>query len=184
MAANHLPVRGGGHGGWRILAGVLLWGVFLAGMGRSTLAVELCSDEANLLMKQAGIEEGKIKKLCRMTAVSRHLLSITLQRTENELGYCRVTLAMKNNTLSYLNQLTLTVEGGGFEIIKFNNILPGDTGYASTLSRTLMDCAEAKKTGLRFPWPASLRMDDHTASGRWLDQHKPALLDPHLSWSR
>lgn len=158
--------------------------VAAAGGAENLGAMELCGAEARLLMRQAGIEKRKIAKLCRLARVAEAPFSITLRRSEDELGYCRITMALQNNSTEYLNQLTLTSAKGRFEIFRFSNILPGRTGYASAKSRILLACDELPQLGMAFHWPASVRVGDRSPSGRRLEKFKPLFLSKMLHWSR
>lgn len=146
-------------------------------------AIELCSGQSKTLMRQAGIGEEEIARLCRLAKTAGALLKIRLRRTENELGYCRVTLALENDSTAYLNQLTLTSVDGRFEIFRFQNVLPGTTGYAAARSRVLLACDELKRIRLGFHWPASLRIGDRSPRGARLERYKPALLSDVLYWN-
>ncbi len=100
------------------------------------------------------------------------------------MGYCRVTLALRNNSPSYLNQLTLTSIKGRFEIFHFNNILPGTTGYSSAKSRILLACDELDEIKISFHWPASLRIGDRALQGRRLEAYKPVLQEKIILWNQ
>ncbi|MCH7479529.1 MAG: hypothetical protein IIA14_15700, partial [SAR324 cluster bacterium] len=140
-----------------VLLTVLLLG-FVAS-SRTLPALELCSEEANNLMRKAGIAEAQLTRLCELAAQRGAPLRLSLRRTESDLGYCRVTLALENRSSAYLNQMSFTSAGGIFEIFRFQNILPGTVGYASATSRNLLGCEVVKREGLRLRWPASLRVD-------------------------
>lgn len=147
-------------------------------------ALELCSPEARGLMRSVGISRAKIRELCARARRHSALLAVSLARTEDELGYCRVTLALQNNSTEYVNSLTLTSANGRFEIFRFHNVLPGGTGYASASSRILLACDELEQVGLAFHWPASLRLGDRSLNGHILQRYKPVLLDEALAWKR
>ncbi len=159
---------------------VLLLGIVAS---RPLPALELCSKEANALMRSAGIAEARITRLCELAAQRRAPLQLSLRRAESDLGYCRVTLALENRSSAYLNQMSFTSAGGIFEIFRFQNILPGTVGYASATSRNLLGCDVVKREGLQLHWPASLRVDDRSPRGRRLDRFKPALSGKGLHWS-
>ena len=163
-----------------VLLTVLLLG-FVA--SRPLPALELCSEEANNLMRKAGIAEAQLTRLCELVAQRGAPLRLSLRRTESDLGYCRVTLALENRSSVYLNQMSFTSAGGIFEIFRFQNILPGTVGYASATSRNLLGCDVVKREGLRLRWPASLRVDDRSPRGRRLERFKPALSGKGLRWS-
>ncbi len=145
-------------------------------------AVELCSEEARGMMKQAGIAQAKIDRLCKLARRSSALLTLSMRRGEDQLGYCLVTLALHNNSTLYLNQLALPSADGQFDIFRFHNIMPGRTGYASARSRILLACEELQEVGIRFRWPASLRIGDASPRGNRLARYKPLLLDGAIRW--
>lgn len=147
-------------------------------------AVELCSPPAQKRMIAVGISKGQIDALCSQAAKRGKLLTISIQRAEDELGYCRVTLALRNDSVHYVNVLSLTTAGGRFDIFQFNAILPGETGYASGKSRSLLACDELNEVTVAFLWPGSIRVDDSPLQGRRLRQFKPALESPALRWSQ
>ena len=177
------PTRFGGASrrAWIISIGCAICLAMLPG---SIQAVELCSPEAQKRMIAVGITKGQIDALCSQAAKRGKLLSISIQRAEDELGYCRVTLALRNNSVHYVNVLSLTTAGGRFDIFQFNAILPGETGYASGKSRSLLACDELNEVTVAFLWPGSIRVDDSPLQGRRLRQFKPALESPELQWSR
>ncbi len=193
-AVSDSEPRKPGHAGRRItrflatLAGIggVLYAVFgtVVPPSQGARAIQLCSREANALMRKAGISERKIKTLCALAARSRAPLIMSVKRFEWELGYCRVTLALNNNSSAYLNNLSLSSAGGRFEIFRFSNILPGTTGYASAKSRLLLTCNELKAEGITFHWPASLRLDDRAVRGRRLKRFRPVLRGKTLSWNK
>lgn len=161
------------------LLGVLL--LLSAGHAR---AVELCGAEGIGYMRAAGISEAQIGRVCELASRRSGVLALDTQRLENELGYCRVTLSLRNNSQQYLNAMTITSEESRFEIFRFSNILPGDVGYASARSRILMDCDELAQIKLRFHWPVSLRMGDRPVQGTRLAPYKPVLLSEVMAWTR
>jgi hypothetical protein len=148
-------------------------------------AQDICSGEAKDLMRRAGIREEKIAKACALATRNGALLSISLKRREEALGYCQVTLALHNNTNQYLNQLSMPSRHGRFEIFRFHNIQPGRTGYAAAKSRILLACDELEETaGITFLWPASLRIGDRHPTGSRLERYKPKLLGGVIRWSK
>lgn len=147
-------------------------------------AVELCGSEGIVYMRAAGISEARIRRVCELASRRSGVLALDTQRLENELGYCRVTLSLRNNSQQYLNAMTITSEQSRFEIFHFSNILPGDVGYASARSRILMDCDELAGIKLRFHWPVSLRMGDRPVQGARLAPYKPVLLNEVMEWTR
>lgn len=148
-------------------------------------AQDICSREAKALMRRAGIGEEKITRACALATRSGALLSITLKRREEALGYCQVTLALHNNTNQYLNNLSMPSQHGRFEIFRFHNIQPGRTGYAAAKSRILLACDELEETGgIAFLWPATLRIGDRHPTGGRLEQFKPKLLSEVIRWSK
>ena len=149
----------------------------------SARAVELCSREGNNLMLKVGIRRAKINALCRKLKERGARLAISVRRSENELGYCRVTLALKNNSTEYLNRLILTSAGGKFEIFRFHNIMPGSTGFTSAKSRILIGCDELRELKIRFNWPAGIQAGDRILRGRGLERYKPVLEKGILVWN-
>ena len=147
-------------------------------------AVELCSAEGQALMRSVGIGESQIAAVCEKAARASAPLTLSVQRTQDELGYCRVTLALTNNTTLHLNALVLTVEQARYDGFHFRNVLPGGTGYASANSRNLLACDELVPAPLTFHWPVSLRIGDRTPVGRQLLHYRPYLLDPRLAWDQ
>jgi hypothetical protein len=147
-------------------------------------AIELCGEESNALMRSVGISEAQIERLCHKVRQATALLAVSLVRRENELGYCRVTLALRNNATEYVNSVTLTSLDARFENFRFGNVLPGGTAYASALSRIPLACDELNGVKLTFLWPASLRVGDRPLGGRLLEHYKPVLLDPLLRWKQ
>lgn len=147
-------------------------------------AIELCGTKARVLMRSVGISEVQIERLCAEAARASALLTLNLVRAEDELGYCRVTLALTNNSTEYLNSLVVASEGARFDLFRFSNVLPGGTAYASANSRILLACDELPDMKLTFHWPVSLRIADRSPDGRHLQRYKPYLLDPILGWSR
>jgi hypothetical protein len=146
--------------------------------------VELCGPEAQTLMRSVGIAQAQIDALCAKVARAAAPLTLALVRTRDELGYCRVTLALTNNSTLHLNVLVLTVEDARFHPFRFLNVLPGGTGHASANSRVLLACDELPELKLVFHWPASLRIGDRSPTGQQLAHYRPQLLDPVLEWSR
>lgn len=173
-----------GAGRLRLAVLVVLALAALAGWARPARAIELCGEESKVLMRSVGVSEHQIAELCRKARQASALLSISLVRRRDELGYCRVTLALRNNSTEYLNALSLASVNGRFEIFRFANILPGGTGYASASSRTLLACDELDALGLTFYWPASIRLGDRPLNGRTLERYRPVLMDPLLAWNR
>lgn len=168
---------------WAAVAVLALMLPLLA-MTRAAWGVELCSREGDDFMLKVGISRERIDRVCALVRLTAAPLTITLQRTEEELGYCRVTLALQNRSTEYLNQLALTTAKGRFEIFKFHNILPGTTGYASAKSRILLGCDEVAEMKIRFHWPPSMRIADRALQGRRLDNFKPVLIGEILLWQR
>ncbi len=156
----------------------------LLGSASGASGIELCSPEAKGLMRKAEIGAEKIERLCRMAARTRSLLSLSMKRGEDELGYCLVTLALHNNSTDYLNQMALASSDRRFENFRFHNIMPGTTGYASARSRILLACDELPRLGISLRWPASLRIGDRSPQGKRLARYKPALLDKVMRWAR
>lgn len=167
--------------------GLLALGLVLAALLAAPAparAMELCSAESRELMRSVGIADSRIEALCERARRAEALLAVSLVRLQDELGYCRVTLSLQNNTTEFVNSLALSAADSRFEIFRFTGILPGGTGYASASSRILLACDEVDEIGLSFHWPASLRVGDRSLSGRMLERYKPVLLHPALSWSR
>lgn len=146
--------------------------------------VELCGRQGKTYMREAGIGPDKIKRVCALASRKVGLLTLKIHRTQDELGYCRVTLILQNNSLVYLNKLSLTSTESRFEIFLFSDLLPGAKGYAGAKSRILMGCDELEELTLGFHWPASLRMGDRALQGSRLRQYKPLLLSRALRWNR
>ncbi|MBI4083713.1 MAG: hypothetical protein HY423_14000 [Candidatus Lambdaproteobacteria bacterium] len=145
-------------------------------------ALELCGEESRTLMKQVGITARQMQELCALAERASALLTLEFRRAENEIGYCRVTLALRNNSLDYLNALILTTADSRFENFRFGDILPGSTGYTSASSKFLFDCDELGRVKIVFLWPGTVRVADRTLQGRRLAQFKPALLSGVLAW--
>jgi len=147
-------------------------------------AVELCSVEGRALMRSVGIREDQIVALCAEAARASAPLTVAIKRTEDQLGYCRITLALTNNTTLHLNALVLTVERARYDAFRFLNVSPGGTGYASANSRSLLACDELGQLPLTFHWPVSLRIGDRAPTGRQLLFYRPTLLDARLAWDQ
>ncbi|HKI99205.1 MAG TPA: hypothetical protein VKB51_12095 [bacterium] len=163
-----------------LACGLALW-VMAPGQAR---AVELCSREGRTLMRSVHIRESQIRALCEKEARAAAPLTLRVSRTVDELGHCRVTLALVNNSTLYLNALVLTVEEARYVPFAFRNITPGGTGYASSNSRILMACSELRELRLVFHWPPSLRIGDRSPDGQQLLYYRPYLLDSRLAWSQ
>ncbi len=159
----------------------LAWNALFAGAAG---AVEMCSAQGREFMRRAEIAEVRIERACELERRNLSLLTLAVEGAEDQSGYCRVTLALHNNTLRYINHLTLTSVAGRFEIFRFSNIVPGATGFASANSRILMGCDELDTIKIEFHWPPSLRMDDRGLQGRQMRPFKPVLLDTALRWNR
>ena len=164
--------------GTLVLLAALLVGL-CAGPAR---AAELCSAQAADIMRQAGISEEQIRRVCELAQRTSAPLSLGLSRAEDQSGYCRVTLLLRNNSVLYLNQLTLTSVDGRFEIFRFSDILPGGKGYASANSRILLNCDELDDVKVEFHWPISLRIGDRSLVGQQLARYRPLLLSEALRW--
>lgn len=147
-------------------------------------AIELCEAQSKTLMRSVGITEQQIKALCAKAARSRALLALALVRAEDELGYCRVTLALNNNSTENLDSMVISSIKNRFDLFRFNNVFPGGTGYASANSRIPISCQELHEVKLTFHWPASLRIGNRAPSGFKLRHYKPVLLDAKLAWSQ
>jgi hypothetical protein len=145
-------------------------------------AIELCGDKSRELMRSAGISADQIARLCELEAEASKLTRLSIRRTEDENGYCRVTLALKNDSIHHINTFALTSGNGRYEIFQFFDIIAGATGYASAASRSLMSCDEVPELKIALRWPGSVRADDHPLQGRQLDQFKPALASKDLKW--
>lgn len=167
-----------------LLAGLTLLGLLVLPPLGSAQAMEMCSAEAKGLMRKAGIREDKIEAVCKLAARSQAPLAISLRRREPELGYCLVTLALRNDSIQYLNRLSLTSADGRFDIFKFHNIPPGSTGYAAARSRILLACDELGEIGISFRWPATVRIGDKSPQGKRLERYKPLLLNKLMRWNR
>ncbi len=163
--------------GWALALGLLL------ARPAPASAIELCSEEGRELMRSVDIPQAKIDAVCEQAARASAPLTLRVRSTRDEQGYCRVTLALINNSTLYLNALVLTVEEARFPPFEFRNITPGGTGYASENSRILLACNELQTEKLAFRWPASLRLGDRVPTGRQLLHYRPYLLDPRLAWS-
>ena len=177
------------------LVSALAIGLTLLASTGSAGAVELCWEllrraathrvSAGIgYMRAAGISEARIRRVCELASRRSGVLALDTQRLETELGYCRVTLSLRNNSQQYLNAMTITSEQSRFEIFRFSNILPGDVGYASARSRILMACDELPQIKLRLHWPVSLRMGDRPVQGARLAPYKPILLSEVMEWTR
>jgi hypothetical protein len=145
-------------------------------------AIELCGEPSKTLMRSVGITEQQIQRLCEAAEEASRLTRLSLRRAEDESGYCRVTLELRNDSIHQIDSFVLTTAGGRFEIFRFHDVIPGRSGYASALSRSLMDCRELAELGVEFIWPGSVRADGRALSGRLLDQFRPALLGKELRW--
>lgn len=146
--------------------------------------IELCSPKSKQLMRSVGIAPERIERLCVAAERASRLTRLTIRRTEDELGYCRVTLALRNDSIHHIDSFIFTSEGGRFEIFRFYDILPGTTSYASGRSRTLMACDELPELRLTLRWPGTARVDGRPLQGRRLEQFKPALQSEELTWTR
>ena len=166
------------------LVSALAIGLTLLASTGSAGAVELCGAAGIGYMRAAGISEARIRRVCELASRRSGVLALDTQRLETELGYCRVTLSLRNNSQQYLNAMTITSEQSRFEIFRFSNILPGDVGYASARSRILMACDELPQIKLRLHWPVSLRMGDRPVQGARLAPYKPILLSEVMEWTR
>ena len=171
---------------WRLVeksVGVSLLLLFMLVFGSvEGKAVELCSPQSNELMRRAGINEGQIKKVCSLAKLTLAPFVISVHRTEEEMGYCRVTLSIQNRSTDYLNQLALTTGKSMFEIFQFHNVLPGTVGYASARSKILLGCDELEEHRLPIHWPASIRVADRAAHGQRLERYKPLFTGKYLHW--
>jgi hypothetical protein len=147
-------------------------------------AIELCGDQSKQLMRSVGITEQQIERLCEAAAEASRLTRLSLRRVEDEAGYCRVTLALRNDSIHHIDSFALTSENGRFEIFRFADIIPGRTGYASGLSRSLMDCEELRELAITLLWPGTVRADGRPLQGRLLDQFQPVLLSEELQWKK
>lgn len=156
----------------------------LLSLPRPAQAVELCSEEGRALMRSVHVSEAKIRAVCEKEARASAPLTVRIVRARDELGHCRVTLALANNTTLYLNALVFTVDGARFAPFHFRNITPGGTGYASATSRVLTACSELREVPLAFHWPPSLRIADRSPEGARLLHYRPYLLDSRLAWSQ
>ncbi|MDH5752093.1 MAG: hypothetical protein OEZ59_06705 [Deltaproteobacteria bacterium] len=172
-----LSIRGMVRAVLPVLFGVLVFSGVTPGQARG---IELCSPESLELMRSVDISENQISTLCARARAANALLVVSHKRSEDELGYCRITIACLNNSTEYLNTMALNVEGGLFETFMFNNILPGAVGYASAKSKTLLACDEVLR--MSFYWPVSLRIGDRSLNGRMLQHYKPLLMGSTLSW--
>jgi hypothetical protein len=152
-------------------------------LGMPTGAMELCESRSRDLMRSVGITPDQIERLCELEAEASRLTRLSLRRTEDENGYCRVTLALKNDSIHHINTFALTSANGRFEIFQFFDISPGGTGYASAASRALMACEELRELKVVLRWPGSVRAGDRPLQGKQLDQFKPALSSKDLKWT-
>ena len=168
------------HLGW-LVPFLMLPGIPFTGGGLS--AMELCEAQSRVLMRSVGITEAQVSALCTKAERSRVSLTLAVHRTEDELGYCRVTLALINRSPEYLNSLVMTTEKSRFGLFRFRDISPGGTGYASANSRIPLSCDELGEVKLAFHWPASIRIGNRSPRGLNLRHYKPALLDNKLAWS-
>lgn len=158
--------------------------LLLVAAPRPAQAMELCSPESLELMRSVGITGPQIRSLCAKAAQARHRLTLSVAKTEDAMGYCRVRLVLANLSTEPVDSLVLTVERARFEPFRFTGIPPGGTGYASSNSRILLDCDELREVKLVFHWPPSLRVAGRVLSGRRLLYYRPQLLDPALAWTR
>ena len=184
-AVGHARLSLCGRGG----VGVVRWGLAVAAFallmgayGASTRAVELCSAQAADILRRVGISEEQIRHACELAQRNSAPLALGVRRAEDQSGYCRVTLVLRNNTVLYLNQLTLTTVDSRFDIFHFSDILPGDKGYASANSRILLNCDELDELKMEFHWPISLRIGDRSLVGQQLARYRPLLLSTALRW--
>lgn len=167
----------------RLMVGLALAALAALAAALPAGAVELCSAEGRALMRSVDISEAQIAAVCAKAARASAPLTLDVQRTQDELGYCRVTLALTNNSTLYLGALALTVEQARFHPFRFHDIPPGGTGYASANSRIALACDELGAVKLTFHWPVSLRIGDRSPTGRQLEYYRPYLLDSVLAWS-
>ena len=166
---------------WLVLFTIsVCWG----GLAPPVQGIELCSPKSKQLMRSVGIAPEQIERLCVAAERASRLTRLTIRRTEDELGYCRVTLALRNDSIHHIDSFAFTSEGGRFEIFLFYDVLPGTTGYASGRSRTLMACDELPELRLALRWPGTARVDNRPLQGRRLEQFKPALQSEKLTWTR
>ena len=149
---------------------------------RPARALELCGEKSLELMRGVGITDAQIRKLCQAAEEASRLTRLSLRRTEDEAGYCRVILALRNDSIHHIDSFVLTSEDGRFDIFQFRDIIAGGTGFASGLSRHLMECAELEEIGVSLIWPGTVRVDGRPLSGRLLDQYMPALQSKELRW--
>jgi len=169
---------------------LVLWGAGLCmallapGLLREAEALELCGAQAKTLMKSVGIRQEQMEELCRKAAQAEARLSLSVTGARNELGYCRLTLALANHSTEYLNAMVLSSQHPRFDTFRFHNIQPGGTGYASANSNILLDCEELKELKLALLWPISLRMGDRSVNGRSLARYRPLLHHPILTWKK
>jgi hypothetical protein len=149
------------------------------------IAQDICSKEGQALMRRANIAANKIRNACALAKRDNAMLAIAMKRREEALGYCLITLSLRNNTTQYLNHLSITSRKARFEIFRFHNIQPGATGYASAKSRILLACDQLEEAGgIEFLWPSSLRIGDRYPRGDRLERLKPRLLDAAIRWSK
>lgn len=147
-------------------------------------ALELCSGESKVLMRSVGITEGQISELCAELERAHSPFALNIQRRQDELGYCRITLALTNNSTQTLDVMVIAAEDADFELFRFGEVRPGGTGYASGRSRELMLCRDLDEHGVVLRWPASLRIAGRSPGARLLQRSKPLLMDPALKWNR
>lgn len=167
-----------------VLPAAVAVALLLGAAPRPAEAVELCSPESLELMRSVGITDAQIRTLCAKVAQAKHRLTVSVAKTEDAMGYCRVRLALANHSTEPVDTLVLTVDGARFEPFRFTGIPPGGTGYASSNSRILLACDELRDVKLVFHWPPSLRVAGRVLSGRQLVYYRPHLLDPALAWAR
>lgn len=165
-----------------LVAAGSLW---MGGIGAGpALGVELCSRRAGTLMRSVGIKEGQIRQLCEKLRRSEALLTLEVVRRKNQIGYCRITLGLRNNSTETVEALVLSSEDSLFELFHFANVLPGGMAYASANSRILMACGELEQVKMVFHWPAGMRIGGRTPGGSQVERFKPLLLDSALAWKQ
>lgn len=145
-------------------------------------AIELCDEKSIELMRGVGITDAQIRRLCEAAEDASRLTRLSLRRTEDEAGYCRVILALRNDSIHHIDSFVLTTENSRFEIFRFVDVIPGRTGFASGLSRQLLDCEELAELKVVLIWPGTVRADGKPVSGRLLDQFRPELQSKELRW--
>ena len=164
--------------------GAILVAALWCVLAQPASAMELCESRSRELMAEVGISAAQIDRLCAKAELESRMTRLSLRRAENDLGYCEVTLALRNDSLHTIDSFVFATADRKFELFRFYELLPGGTAFAAALSQSLMDCDELEELGVRLIWPASARADGRTLRGRRLNEFRPALMSEVVRWNR